>query len=123
MKKISILAVLLTALISCSEKKTTKKTTDSTKSGPLSVDVRVVVRDTVAESIEVAGNILPYELTEIRPEISGRVISLNFKEGSTVQKSTLLVKLFDGDLQAQLKKLQVQQQIAEKNRRTPTRTS
>ncbi|MEY2587935.1 MAG: hypothetical protein RLY11_1784 [Bacteroidota bacterium] len=114
MKKISILAVLLTALISCSEKKTTKKTTDSTKSGPLSVDVRVVVRDTVAESIEVAGNILPYELTEIRPEISGRVISLNFKEGSTVQKSTLLVKLFDGDLQAQLKKLQVQQQIAEK---------
>lgn len=114
MKKISILAVLLTALISCSEKKTTKKTTDSTKSGPLSVDVRVVLRDTVAESIEVAGNILPYELTEIRPEISGRVISLNFKEGSTVQKSTLLVKLFDGDLQAQLKKLQVQQQIAEK---------
>jgi len=114
MKKISILAVLLTALISCSEKKTTKKTTDSTKSGPLSVDVRVVVRDTVAESIEVAGNILPYELTEIRPEISGRVISLNFKEGSTVQKSTLLVKLFDGDLQAQSKKLQVQQQIAEK---------
>ena len=114
MKKISILAVLLTSLISCSEKKTTKKTTDSTKSGPLSVDVRVVVRDTVAESIEVAGNILPYELTEIRPEISGRVISLNFKEGSTVQKSTLLVKLFDGDLQAQLKKLQVQQQIAEK---------
>lgn len=114
MKKISILAVLLTSLISCSEKKTTKKTTDSTKSGPLSVDVRVVVRDTVAESIEVAGNILPYELTEIRPEISGRVISLNFKEGSNVQKSTLLVKLFDGDLQAQLKKLQVQQQIAEK---------
>ena len=115
MKKITILAAILTVFISCKEKKSTPtKTTDPTKSGPLSVDVKVLSRDTVAESIEVAGNILPYELTEIRPEISGRIVSLNFKEGSTVQKNTVLVKLFDGDLQAQLKKLQVQQQIADK---------
>ena len=114
MNKITFLGVLLTVLVACSEKKQTKKTTDSTKSGPLSVDVKVVARDTVAESIEVAGNVLPYELTEIRPEISGRIVSINFKEGSTVEGNTLLVKLFDGDLQAQLKKLQVQQQIADK---------
>ncbi len=115
MKKITILAAILTVFISCKENKSTPtKTTDPTKSGPLKVDVKVLVRDTVAEAIEVAGNILPFELTEIRPEISGRVVSLNFKEGSTVQKNTLLIKLFDGDLQAQLKKLQVQQQIADK---------
>lgn len=114
MNKIPLLAVFLTVLFACSEKKTNKKTTDATKSGPLSVDVKIVARDTVAESIEVAGNILPFELTEIRPEISGRVVSLNFKEGSTVQQNTLLIKLFDGDLQAQLKKLEVQQQIADK---------
>lgn len=115
MKKIAILTVILAVFISCKEKKSAPtKTTDSTKSGPLSVDVKVLVRDTVAEAIEVAGNILPFELTEIRPEISGRVVALNFKEGSTVQKNTVLVKLFDGDLQAQLKKLEVQQQIADK---------
>ncbi|MFZ9262014.1 MAG: efflux RND transporter periplasmic adaptor subunit [Chitinophagaceae bacterium] len=115
MKQLTILtAIALLVLTSCEEKKKTQKTTDASKSGPLSVDVKIVSRDTVAESIEVAGNVLPYELTEIRPEISGRVISLNFKEGSTVQKNTLLVKLFDGDLQAQLKKLLVQQQIADK---------
>ncbi|MEY3152610.1 MAG: hypothetical protein RLZZ333_1207 [Bacteroidota bacterium] len=115
MKQLTLLtASLLVLLISCEEKKSAPKAMDSSKGGPLSVDVKIVANDTVSESIEIAGNILPFELTEIRPEISGRIISLNFKEGSTVQKNSLLVKLFDGDLQAQLKKLQVQQKIANK---------
>ena len=114
MKKFSLSLALMLALFSCEEKKDTKKPQDGSKSGPISVEAIVIKATTVSESIEVAGNILPFELTEIRPEISGRVIQLNFKEGSTVTKDVLLVKLFDGDLQAQLKKLKVQQQIAEK---------
>ncbi len=114
MKKFSLSLALMLALFSCEEKKDTKKPQDGSKSGPISVEAIVIKATTVSESIEVAGNILPFELTEIRPEISGRVIQLNFKEGSTVTKDVLLVKLFDGDLQAQLKKLKVQLQIAEK---------
>ena len=68
----------------------------------------------ISEKLEVTGNILPFESTEIKPEISGRVVYLNIKEGAMVSKGQLLVKLFDGDLQAQLKKLLVQLQIAEK---------
>jgi membrane fusion protein (multidrug efflux system) len=49
----------------------------------------------------------------MQPEISGRVVSINFKEGTNVKSGALLVKLFDGDLQAQLKKLAVQLTIAE----------
>lgn len=82
--------------------------------GPLSVEGMIVKPSTLAEGIEVAGNILPFEITEIRPEISGRVTQINFTEGGFVQKNTLLIKLFDGDLQAQLKKLLVQLKIAEK---------
>lgn len=82
--------------------------------GPLSVEGMVVKPTSLSEGIEVAGSILPFELTEIRPEISGRIIQINFTEGGFVQKNALLVKLFDGDLQAQLKKLQVQLMIAEK---------
>jgi membrane fusion protein (multidrug efflux system) len=82
--------------------------------GPLSVEALVVQPSSVSDVIEVAGNILPFELTEIRPEISGRIVSINFKEGSFVEKNTLLAKLFDQDLQAQLNKLKVQLQIAEK---------
>lgn len=114
MKKFSLALSLLLALFACEEKKDVKKPQDASKAGPISVEGIVIRPTTVSQSIEVAGNILPYELTEIRPEISGRVIQLNFKEGSTVAKGVLLVKLFDGDLQAQLKKLKVQLQIAEK---------
>ena len=66
------------------------------------------------ESIEMPGTLLPFETTEIRPEISGRIVELNIPEGKVVSKGTLLVKLFDGDLQAQLQKLQVQLSIAQK---------
>jgi membrane fusion protein, multidrug efflux system len=82
--------------------------------GPLSVDAFVVKHSSVSESVQVPGSLLPFEETQIRPEVGGRIVELNIKEGSVVPKGTLLVKLFDGDLQAQLKKLQVQLKIAEK---------
>jgi len=68
----------------------------------------------MSEDLEVPGTLLPYEETEIRPEISGRLVALNIREGASVARGTLLAKLFDGDLQAQLQKLQVQLQISEK---------
>jgi len=46
--------------------------------------------------------------------ITGRIVALNIHEGSSVKKGTVLVKLFDADLQAGLNKLEVQLQIAEK---------
>ncbi len=82
--------------------------------GPLGVEAIVVKPSALASAIEVPGSLLPYESTDIRPEISGRVVTLNLNEGANVAKGTLLVKLFDSDLQAQLSKLQVQLQIAEK---------
>jgi membrane fusion protein (multidrug efflux system) len=114
MKKICVAAFILLAFIACEEKKETKKTTDPSKMSTLSVEAMVINPTSLSEGIEVAGNILPFELTEIRSEISGRLIQINFKEGAAVPSNALLVKLFDGDLQAQLKKLQVQLQIAEK---------
>lgn len=60
------------------------------------------------------GSLLPFEETAIRAEVGGRIVQLNIQEGSVVQKGTLLVKLFDKDLQAQLNKLKVQLQINEK---------
>jgi membrane fusion protein, multidrug efflux system len=82
--------------------------------GPLSVDAFVVKQSSVSEDVQVPGSLLPFEETQIRSEVGGRIVELNLNEGALVQKGTLLVKLFSGDLQAQLKKLQVQLQIAEK---------
>lgn len=81
---------------------------------PIQAEGFVVKARQMSEDIEVPGSLLPYEETEIRPEISGRVVSLNVKEGQYVGKGVMLAKLYDGDLQAELKKLQVQYQIAQK---------
>ncbi|MEO6253002.1 MAG: efflux RND transporter periplasmic adaptor subunit, partial [Ferruginibacter sp.] len=53
------------------------------------------------------------EETELHPEVSGRVTGIYFKEGSQVGQGSLLVKLYDGDLQAQLSKLRVQLKVAQ----------
>jgi membrane fusion protein (multidrug efflux system) len=109
------IAVALVALSSCKEKQKTAQTTGmGGANGPLPVEAMVINPTSISQTVEVTGSILPFESTEIRAEITGRIIALNIQEGAFVSKGTLLVKLFDGDLQAQLKKLQVQLQIAEK---------
>ncbi len=82
--------------------------------GPVTVEGFVVNTTAVSEDVEVPGTLLPFEETAIRAEVSGRIIQLNIPEGTVVPKGFLLIKLFDADLQAQLKKLQVQLEIATK---------
>ncbi len=80
----------------------------------LSVEGYLVQASVLNSTIEVAGTLLPFEETEIHPEVPGKIVSLSIKEGAVVSRGTLLAKLFDGDLQAQLHKLNVQLQIANK---------
>jgi membrane fusion protein (multidrug efflux system) len=82
--------------------------------GPTLVDAFIVSQSAISEDVEVPGSLLPFEETAIRAEVGGRIVELNIKEGSVVEKGTMLVKLFDKDLQAQLRKLQVQLKINEK---------
>jgi membrane fusion protein (multidrug efflux system) len=107
----------LSLFFSCGEKKTQgpgQGGGNGQKSGPLPVEAMLIKGETISNAIEVTGTILPNEVTEIRPEISGRLVLLNLREGNIVRKGDLLAKIFDGDLQAQLKKLKVQLQIANK---------
>ena len=76
-------------------------------------DAMIVSTRSLSADIEIPGTILANETTEIHPEVSGRVVELNVREGTFVSKGSLLAKLYDGDLQAQLRKLDVQLQIAE----------
>jgi len=79
--------------------------------GPIMVDGFVVRQSSISEKIEVPGSLLPFEETQIRAEVGGRIVLLNIQEGSTVSNGTMMVKLFDKDLQAQLRKFEVQLQI------------
>ncbi|MBX6379060.1 MAG: efflux RND transporter periplasmic adaptor subunit [Thermoflavifilum aggregans] len=77
-------------------------------SGVLQVDVFVVKPQVIQQTLDASGTLMSNEWINLQPEVSGRITELNFREGSYVKKGTLLVKLFDGDLQAQLQKLQAQ---------------
>lgn len=100
---------------SCSSKKEEKISPNSppAKRPTSAVEGYIVKPSKIINAIDVPGSLMAFESTDLHPEVSGRVVMLNIKEGTYVQKGTLLVKLFDGDLQAQLKKLQVQQSINE----------
>ncbi len=79
----------------------------------LVVQTLIASPHSLSADIEVPGTIMANETTEIHPEVSGRLVQLNIKEGTNVSVGALLAKLYDGDLQAQLRKLEVQLKIAE----------
>jgi membrane fusion protein (multidrug efflux system) len=111
--------IFLTAC-SARDKKTTTTTQTASPTAnqpPMAVEYMVVKPTLINEKIEVPGSLRAYESTEIHPEISGRLVQLNINEGKSVGKGALLAKIYDGDLQAQLKKLQVQLEIANTNER------
>ena len=111
-----IIAAFLTAaffiLTACGNKD--KKETPSNQKGttakqpPLQVEAMIARNQELNTNIEVPGSILANEFTEIHPEVSGRLVLLSVKEGAMVGKGTLLAKLYDGDMQARLKSLEVQ---------------
>lgn len=108
--------IILFSLNSCADKteKISAKNIKAPSSAPMPVEGYVVTPTVLNANVLVAGTLLPFEQTEIHPEVAGKVVALTIKEGSFVKRGTLLVKLFDDDLKAQLNKYNVQLQIAEK---------
>lgn len=114
LKRFSFL-LLIVSLFSCNFKKEQTATGGRPRqTGPLPVDGFIIKHTSISEDVEVPGSLRPFEETEIRAEVGGRIVQMNIKEGAVVQKGTLLVKLFDQDLKAQLRKLRVQLKIKEK---------
>ncbi|WP_298736458.1 efflux RND transporter periplasmic adaptor subunit [uncultured Chitinophaga sp.] len=79
---------------------------------PPLLDAYIVKTSKLDETIEASGTLQSNEEVEIKPEITGRIVGLYFKEGVNVSKGDLLVKIYDEDLKAQLQKLVLQQQLA-----------
>ncbi len=80
---------------------------------PAQADGFIVIPQLLSHEIEVPGSLAAFEETELHPEVSGRVTGVYFKEGSNVAQGSVLLKIYDADLQAQLQKLQVQLKTAE----------
>ena len=70
---------------------------------PLAVNALIASPVDFTEEITLTGTILANEAVVIKPEISGRIVEIGFKEGQRVRKGQMLARLFDADLQARLR--------------------
>lgn len=113
---ITWLAILALLNFACQKEPDESKSAASPKNqSPRSVpvDIFVVEGSFLETAITATGNVIPNESVEIRPERSGKLLSLGFREATYVEKGKLLAKIDDADLLAQKDKLAVQLKLAQ----------
>ncbi len=97
---------------SCSSrsKDTTLKSAAST--GPMVVNGVVLKPQRLDNIVRSSGTVLASESVDLVAEAAGRLENISFIEGSHVRSGDLLAKINDDDLQAQLRKTELQIQLA-----------
>ncbi|MDR1984935.1 MAG: efflux RND transporter periplasmic adaptor subunit [Prevotellaceae bacterium] len=80
---------------------------------PLNINGLIIKQQSLSDDIYINGRLIPDEEVNLSFETSGKIVKINFIEGSSVTKGQLLAKVNDEPLQAQLKKLEAQIQLAE----------
>jgi membrane fusion protein (multidrug efflux system) len=78
----------------------------------MTVGGMIVEPKLLENNILTTGNVIANEEVELRSEVPGRIVAINFEEGSLVTKGSLLLKIDDRELLARLKKLQVDEKQA-----------
>jgi len=79
--------------------------------GQLPVTGTIAKPSYLTNGIRSAGSLLANEEVDIVSKVSGKVTAVYFKEGSKVKKGDLLVKIYDEDLQAQLRRSEIQEKM------------
>jgi membrane fusion protein (multidrug efflux system) len=78
------------------------------------VDAIIVKPQPITNHIEVNGTVVANEYVELHPEASGRLIYLNVPEGKWIEEGTVIARVNDADLKAQINKTKVLLDLAEK---------
>ncbi len=99
------------AAISCKGKPEPAKQKDAP---PVVVDVIIASPQGISNTVEANGSVVANEYVELHPEVSGRLTYLNVAEGHAVAQGTVIARINDADLQAQLSKSRVQLDLAQK---------
>ena len=88
-------------------------TTQSRGKKALNINAVVVRPRMLTDEVPIIGSLIPDEEVNLSFETSGKIVEINFEEGTTVQKGQLLAKVNDRPLQAQLQRLVSQLKLAE----------
>ena len=95
--------------------KSDKATSEQAKpkdSKKLHVNAIVLTHQQLIDSYRTKGQLLPDEEIDLSFETSGKITNIYFKEGTFVKKGTILAKVNDKPLLAELKKLEAQIPLA-----------
>jgi len=106
------LPIMLAAIISCKSEAKDKNAVK--EKPPVPVEVMVAANKDFSSDIEVNGTVLSEEMIELHPEVGGRLTYLNIPDGAVVKAGTVLARINDADLQAQLNQQKVQLELAKK---------
>ena len=79
----------------------------------LNVNAKVIKPQSLTDEFTTTGVLLPNEEVDLSFETSGKIVEINFEEGTAVKKGQLLAKVNDRQLQAQLQRLISQLKLAE----------
>jgi membrane fusion protein (multidrug efflux system) len=107
--RIIVLILAVIVLSSCKHKSEKAK-----EKPPVLVDVIVAKNVRFPSTIEVNGEVLSQESVDLHPEINGRLTYLNIPDGASVKAGTVLAKINDADLVAQLEQQKIQYDLATK---------
>ncbi len=110
--KISCGLFVLLYFGSCKEKKDTFQKGKADKA--TIVDVIIAKKSQVSDFVEVNGTIVANEFVELKPEVNGLLTYVNVPEGQIVKKGTIIAKINNADLLAQMGKTKIQLELAEK---------
>ncbi len=101
---VAVAAVLYLTFGSGSDGRAAGRSGGASRAGGMRLPVvgLVVTPKPFDNTIVASGTILASEEVELRSEVSGKVVSLPFREGARVKEGDLLVKINDADLRAQL---------------------
>ena len=85
----------------------------SVSSAALHVSAITLVPSPLTEKITATGTLRADEAVELQPDTNGKIVSINFKQGTTVRRGELLIKLNDAELQATLQRTSSRRDLAE----------
>jgi membrane fusion protein (multidrug efflux system) len=106
------LGILALLIVSCKQSDSDKKSTGNQLKAVSFLEGYITKPSVIEQVISVSGTLKPYEETNLMSDVTGRIVAINLIEGQFVKQGTLLIKLFDDDLQAQLHKALAQLEIA-----------
>ena len=115
--KIYIFSLLISIFcFSCGEKKDASKNGNKADAKqPTIVDAMIAQPSSISDTVEANGTVIANETVELHPQVTGRLIYLNVPEGKHVQQGTVLARVYDADLRAQIVKSQAQLKLAQTN--------